>query len=271
MSTKISLKQLGNDILSLLNRTGISSLEKDITSNTICGAAGSGSFFPQGQTFTEFAEKILRKDITPTITTSFSNVGLKEIGTVINGTTMKLIITNLNAVTVPINEIKFYVNNSLVNSQQYVPGKSNYQYIYPNQISENTSVKAELVFCTNQKVSENGNFTFAYASYYGTTALSSISDAEASYLVISFSKNVNNTKTFTWKNIALNDEKFLYLYPKTLGTLYSIKDGNGFEQIHGYTKYEINITSPVNGDVIPYYGYLLTDAVTGSGFTQIYS
>ena len=68
MATKISLKQLGSDVLSLI-RSGGSSLEKDIVSNTNCGATPSGSKFPKGQTFTEFAEKLLRKDIIPTITT----------------------------------------------------------------------------------------------------------------------------------------------------------------------------------------------------------
>ena len=150
MATKISLKQLGEDVLKLIGKGGNSSLDKAITSNVVCGAAPLGTLFEEGQTFTEFAEKLLRKDITPTISTSFSGAGLKEVGTTINGTTMKLSITNLNAVTVPINEIRFYVNNTLVDSQSFVPGQSGYQYIYRNQISENTAVKAELMFNTNQ-------------------------------------------------------------------------------------------------------------------------
>ena len=60
MATKISVKQLGDDILALIGKGGGASLEKEIISNTVCGAAPSGTRFPQGQTFTEFAEKILR-------------------------------------------------------------------------------------------------------------------------------------------------------------------------------------------------------------------
>ena len=270
MATKISLKQLGEDVFKLIGKGGTSSLDKDIISNVVCGAVPSGTLFKEGQTFTEFVEKLLRKDITPTISTSFSGAGLKEAGTAVNGTTMKLSITNLSSVTVPINEIRFYINNSLVNSQSFVSEKPNYQYIYSNQIIENTSAKVELVYNTNQKISENGSFNFVHASYYGPTALSSISDAEVSSLAISFSKTIKSTKAFTWENITLNDERFCYMYPVSLGELASIKDGNGFSQIEGYSKFTANLTSPINGDIIKYYIYLLTDATTGSGFKQIY-
>lgn len=271
MATKISLKQLGDDVIKLIGKGGTSSLDKDITSNVACGAAPSGTLFKEGQTFTEFAEKLLRKDITPTISTSFSGAGLKEVGTTVNGTTMKLNITNLSSVTVSINEIRFYANNSLVNSQSFVPGQSSYQYIYSNQISENMTIKAELIYNTDQKVVGSGNFTFVYASYYGTTALSYISDLDATSLANIFAKNIKNTKSLTWENITLNDERFCYMYPASLGELTSIKDGNGFEQRTGYTLSIVDIVSPINRDIVSYYVYLLTDSATGSGFKQLYS
>jgi hypothetical protein len=270
MATKISLKQLGEDVLKLIGKGGNISLEKDIISNVVCGAAPSGTLFKEGQTFTEFAEKLLRKDITPTISTSFSGVGLKEVGTTVNGIIMNLCITNLNSVTVPINEVRFYVNNSLVNSQTFIQEQQNYQYIYSNEISENTSAKAELVYNTDQKVSGSGSFTFVYASYYGATTLSSISDVEASSLAALFIKSIKNTKSLTWENIILDDERFCYMYPSSFGLLTSIKDGNGFSQLEGYTKVTVNLTSPINGDIVPYYVYFLADSVTGSGFKQIY-
>lgn len=61
------------------------------------------------------------------------------------------------------------------------------------------------------------------------------------------------------------------MYPSSLGNLTSIKDGNGFSQMDSYTKYTVNLTSPVNGKTVKYYAYLLTDATTGTGFTQIYN
>ena len=39
MATKISLKQLGEDVLKLIGKSGNSSLDKAIMSNVVCGAA----------------------------------------------------------------------------------------------------------------------------------------------------------------------------------------------------------------------------------------
>lgn len=249
---------------------GSSTLEKNITSNVVIGAAPAGTLFPEGQTFTEFVEKIARKDITPTINTSFSNAGLKEIGTTVNGSLMSLNITNESSVTVPINQIRFYNGNNLLKTIDYVKGKSDYNFTYNQAITTNTTLKAELVYNGGTKINGTGKFEFVYASYYGATALSTMNSTQATALATLFTKNVKNTKALTWENITLNDERFCYMYPKSFGTLISIKDGNGFSQLEGYTKLEVNLTSPMNGDIVPYYVYLLTDATTGTNFKQIY-
>lgn len=92
-----------------------------------------------------------------------------------------------------------------------------------------------------------------------------------SNLLLTFAKDVKNTKAFTWDNITLNDEKFCYMYPASLSELSSIKDGNGFNQTDSYTKYTVKVTSPISGDVVQYYVYLLTDSATGIGFKQVYT
>ncbi len=249
---------------------GSSVLEKNITSNVVIGAAPAGTLFPEGQTFTEFVEKIARKDITPTISTSFGGAGLKEIGTTVNGSIMSLNITNLSSVTVPINQIRFYDGNSLLKTIDYVAGKSEYNFTYTQAITTNTTLKAELVYSGSSKVSGTGKFEFVYASYYGATTLSTINSSQATALATLFTKSVKNTRALTWENITLNDERFCYMYPKSFGALISIKDGNGFSQLEGYTRLEVNLTSPMNGDIVPYYVYVLTDATTGTNFKQIY-
>lgn len=273
MATKISLKQLGKDILDYIKNgggTGSGSLDKDITSNVVVGAAPANTLFPEGQTLTEFAEKILRKDITPTLNVNIANSGIKEVGTTINGTTITASIGNESQVTVPINEIKFYKGNTLLETKPYVKG-STYTYVYGDPITTNTTFKVELIYNTNSKIEKSGNFTFVYASYYGITQLSSLTDNNVGSLIPTFTKNVTDKKGLVWSNITLNDARFCYMYPRTYGTLASIKDGNNFEQLQSYTRYEINITSPINGDVVAYYAYLLTDSATGSGFKQTYA
>lgn len=271
MATKISLKMLAEDVLNLIKGGGGALLEKDITSNTVCGAAPSGTKFLTGTSFTEFAEKILRKDITPTISTSFSGTGVKEIGTSINGTTMTLSINNLSQVTVPINKIEFYLGNTLLDTQSFINNKAVYSYTYNGNINTNTTVKIILTYNTNQTAQGTGSFTFVYGSFYGPTNVSTIDSTIANGLISSFTKSIKNTKAFTWNNVTLNDERFCYMYPASYGPLASIKDGNGFDQMNGYTIYQVDITYPTNNNTVSYYVYLLTDSTTGTGFTQIYS
>lgn len=270
MATKINKKQLGQDVLDLISSGG-GALLKDIISNVTVGAAPSGTKFPEGQTLTEFAEALLRKDITPTIQTSFSGSGIKEIGTVVNGTTMTLKITNLAAITVPIDRIEFYMGNTLLDTQPFVSGTNTYTFVYNSTINTNSQAKAKLIYNTNSIAQGIGDFTFVYGSFYGPTKASFIDSAIANTLITSFTKSIKNSKALTWSNISVNDERFCYMYPASMGTLGSIKDGNGFDQTNGYTRYQVDITYPTNNEVVSYYVYLLNDPTTGSGFTQIYS
>lgn len=258
----------GTDYINLSSGGGV--LEKDITSNVTVGGANAGTLFNKGLNLTDFAEKILLKEITPTINTTFTNSGIKEIGTTINSSVVTLKITNESSVSVPINEVRFYNGTTLLKTLSYVKGKSEYVYNYNQNITTDTTLRAELVYNTNSKISGEGKFTFVYASYYGVTDLSTITDTDANTLATIFNKSIKNDKALTWDNITLDDERFCYMYPKSFGVLTSIKDGNGFSQMDGYTRLEVNLTSPVSGKTIPYYVYLLTDSATGMNFKQIY-
>lgn len=194
-----------------------------------------------------------------------------EVGTSINGTTMILKITNLAAVTVPINRVEFYIGTTLLDTQNFVAGQDTYQFIYSTPITANSKAKVKLVYNTNAVLEQNADFAFVYGSFYGTTTASFIDSAIMNGLIPTFSKNIKNTKAFTWDKITLNDERFCYAYPASMGLLSSIKDGNGFDQTQGYTRYQVDITYPTNSQVVSYYVYLLSEPTTGSGFKQIYS
>lgn len=255
--------------------SGDAVLAEKIVSNVACGAAPVSTTFPKDMTFTEFAKTILVKDVAPTITTSFTGTGTKEVGTTVNGTTMTLNITNNSSYTkaaYTIKEINFYVGNTKVNTQAYSATKATYTHTYSTAITTNTTVKAELVYNTNKTMSGTGTFEFIYAKFYGvikTTA--DMSDTLAQSLLSSLTKTLTKNKGFTYSNVTLDDERFCYMYPASYGMLTSIKDGNGFEQIDGYTPTAVTISYPTNNASVSYVVWTLDDPATGTGFTQIYS
>lgn len=268
---------------------GCCELEWDITSNKDCGAAPSKTFFKKGLTFTEFAEKILRTDIAPSINVSFTNTGIKECGYEIPSTLMKLNITNKSDVTYTINSANFYLDNSLVGTD--TGDKASFQYNYTTPIKSDVpkvfTPKAEVVYDTSKKSSAgNGTFQFVYASYYGMSNVGTITSAIANDIVSqwtvnntasaktltegTFSKRISASRAFDFNNVTLNDQRFFYMYPASLGALTNILDGNGFKYLDSYTVTTVSVTTP-NGQTVPYLVYLLTDPTTNTGLIQKYS
>lgn len=249
---------------------GDAKLKKEIISNADCGAAKAGTKFPEGQSFQSFAETLLRRDVAPTISTSFSGAGIKEVGTVVNGSTIILNITNPAAMTIKPTQIKFYVGSTLLETKNYIEGTNQYRYEYNKPITSNTTLKAELTYTGNKTVSGTGTFEFIYAKWVGVTR-SDLDATNISAFIATASKDLSKGRAKTWSNITLNDERFVYMYPKSYGMLTDIKDGNGFGQIDGYTPSMITIKYPTNNSNVDYYVWVLDDSATGSGFTQIYS
>ena len=243
--------------------SGDAFLTEDIISNVLVGAAPANTLFKKDTTFTEFAKKILLKEIAPTITFNATNSGLKEVGTSVSGSKLTTNITSLGTGT--ITSIEFYEGSNLLDTQSYVTGTNSYSFSYTNTITTNTTFKTIVYYTkadgTNSTINQTKSITFVYASYYGT--VSTLTPVEAD--IKSLNKSIKNTKAFTWNNITVTDERFCYAYPKSFGALTSIKDANNFEYIGSYTKSTIQI------DSVDYYLYVLTDPTTGSGFKQIYS
>ena len=130
----------------------------------------------------------------------------------------------------------FYSDGIIKNSSLGIP--------YPDNSVKEGSITSEAI-------------VKAYApSYYGPAC-----DVDLNNL----SKILNPTKKYTFNNITLNAERFIYAYPSSFGEITSIKDANNFEYINSYTKSKINFND------IEYLVYILTDPVSISGFKQIFS
>lgn len=101
----------------------------------------------------------------------------------------------------------------------------------------------------------------AYApSYYGVITNSTIGENDISLLTSRLASGKSFTNTFD-----LSEQRVVYLYPKSFGTLASIKDANNFDYINSYTR------TTLSNDGVEYYVYILTDPVTINDFKQIFN
>ena len=242
---------------------GDSKLIRNVKANVSAGAISSGDTVLKDTTFTEFVEKLLIKEVAPAISFTSSQSGVLEVGTTVTNPTLRLQINSLGTGT-PTN-INFYVGSTLVDTQPYVSGTNVYTYSYVGTITSTSSTKVTLDYNksdnTPATLTATKSYIFVYASYYGPISMATPTDTDVKALT----KNVKNTKAFTYNNIALNDEHICYAYPVSFGNLTSIKDANNFEYISSYTKYTMTI------DSVSYNVYVLTDPITATGFKQIYS
>ena len=101
----------------------------------------------------------------------------------------------------------------------------------------------------------------AYApSYYGV-----IDDDYVNEDIISnLNKVLNATNGYTI-NVSMKNQRSIFMYPSSFGTLSSIKDANNFEYINSYTM------STIEYKGVNYYVYILTDPVTITDFKQMFS
>ena len=117
----------------------------------------------------------------------------------------------------------------------------------------NTSIKAG-------SVSASGIIRAYALSYYGIINSSTITENDIS----SLSSRLSSSKSYTY-TVSLSEQRIIYMYPQSFGTLTSIKDANNFDYINSYTR----STLSYNG--VDYYVYILTDPVTITGFKQIFN
>lgn len=117
----------------------------------------------------------------------------------------------------------------------------------------NTSIKSG-------SVSASGTIRAYALSYYGVINSSTITENDIS----SLSSRLSSSKSYTY-TVSLSEQRIIYMYPQSFGTLTSIKDANNFDYINSYTR----STLSYNG--VDYYVYILTDPVTITGFKQIFN
>lgn len=228
-------------------------LEENVESNTAVGAASAGFKFPKNMTFTEFVKKISIKDILATLNFAITGAGLHKKGTTVNGSILTATLAALG--NVPIENIKFYCDNTELNTQNYVDGTTTYTETYSTAITTTTTFAAVVNQEEGKFVRKEQKITFVNPIYIGVvnTLTPTVADITAFPEMLKESQKGSYT-------VSMNDQRTCYAYPATLGNLTSIKDNNNFEYIGSFTK----TSDTINGET--YNIYVLTEPVTAQNF-----
>ena len=181
---------------------------------------------------------------------------------------------NVTKKTENIKEVRFYVNNVLVNTDTAHPngGLVSYTHTFasPTNTTFNVKIECEDIKGATSRVSANTNVYFVGKSYYGVVEDDGTSFAITESLIKGLSKTeVKIKKALTYKNINATFGRIVYAYPKNLpsgGALTSIKDqGTGWSVFDSYTSQEITI------DGITYLCYYMIDAGGFDGVTMVFA
>lgn len=224
-------------------------------------------------TLQEMFDMLLHPYEKPTMT-----LGINPAKTIYDKVTETLANITINAnvtkKTENIKEIRFYVDNVLVNTDTAHPngGLVSYTHTFtsPTNTTFNVKIECEDIKGATSKVSANTNVYFVGKSYYGVVEDDGTPFAITESLIKGLSKTeVKIKKALTYKNINATFGRIVYAYPKDLpsgGALTSIKDqGTGWSVFDSYTSQEITI------DGITYLCYYMIDAGGFDGVTMVFA
>lgn len=247
--------------------SGDATLESDVTSNLAVGAIASGTTLPQGTTFTEFAQKLLITEIAPTINFSISKSGNVEYG----GSYTETLTVSWTAkgTAKKIKTIAWYQGNTLLKTDTIdSTSTGSWTYTMGTATTDTTTFKAIITYVKSTdedaSVTKTASISFFYGKFYG--AVSDLNPSEAT--VEALTKVLGTSKGGTY-SFTTSASRICYAYPKSLGALTSIKDGNGFSLFDSFTRTEQTYTQ--NSTSVVYYRYVLTDPTTVSGYSVIFA
>ena len=242
-------------------------LTANVTSNTTVGAIASGTTLTAGMGFTEFVQKLLISEIAPTV-----NFSLSKSGNVVYGTsyteTLTVHVSNIGSAK-KIKTIAWYEGNTLLQTDTIDSTTTGtWTYVMSTATTDTTTFKAIVTYTKSDNVdtsvTKTASINFFYNKFYG--GVTSINPSEATVEALSTALGTGKGGTYSFTVTA---GRICYAYPKSLGALTSIKDGNGFSLFDSFTRTEQTYTQ--NSTSVVYYRYVLTDATTVSGYSVIFA
>lgn len=173
---------------------------------------------------------------------------------------------NVTKKTENIKEIRFYVDNVLVNTDTSHPngGLVSYTHTFtsPTNTTFNVKIECEDIKGATSKVSANTNVYFVGKSYYGCLPEGTTIDETSIKTLNTVLKKELKYKYSGITTTGTNLYHIVLCQPKEFGTITSVKDALNFEYIQDYTVRDIII------DGIDYTLMYLTNPVSVTDFLQ---
>ena len=218
-------------------------------------------------TLQEMFDMLLHPYEKPTMT-----LGINPAKTIYDKVTETLASITINAnvtkKTKNIKEVRFYVNNVLVNTDTAHPngGLVSYTHTFasPTNTTFNVKIECEDIKGATSKVSANTNVYFVGKSYYGCLPEGTTIDETSIKTLNTVLKKELKYKYSGITTTGTNLYHIVLCQPKEFGIITSVKDALNFEYIQDYTVRDIII------DGIYYTLMYLTNPVSVTDFLQDY-
>ena len=246
---------------------GSAALESDVTSNMAVGAIANGTTLTEGTSFTEFVQKLLITEIAPTIAFSISKSGNVAYGGSYTET-LTVNVSNMGTAK-KIKTIEWYEGSTLKKTDTIDSTTTgSWTYTMDTATTSTTTFKAIVKYTksndADDQQTKTASINFYFNKFYGGVADLNPSEATVEALTSALATGKGGTYSFT-----VSAGRICYAYPKSLGALSSIKDGNGFSLFDSFTRTEQTYTQA--GQSVAYYRYVLTDPTTVSGYNVIFA
>ena len=227
----------------------------DFVSNTVVGAIQKNTDL-SGKTSMEILKMALVSYVNPSATVSYSqtNTVLKK------GQTFDLTITVSGIVkgTNDVAELILIKDGTVLETIPYVAGTNSYEFSPITGINADCSFQIKVGDTQGKQYSTTKSYSFVDPYYIGAT--DGIPTADT---VVTLTELIE-AKSNKTKKVTAADQYVVYAYPTSYGSLTSIIDGNGFENLTDYTK----ISLTING--VAYNCYHTTGKKSMTDFSYTY-
>lgn len=236
---------------------------KNIPTYVEHGGIPIGTTF-NNKTLQEMFDMILYPYVSPTVFAQVltpGNGGTYEIGTLVSVTKIRV-----NATIKSNNLTKIDIvegSNIIATKTDGVSKGGTFDFVLNIAVRTNKYFTAKVYDDTGAVVSKNtGTFTFVHPIYHGSLSTDKTPTQEE---IKALTKHIESKGTKTYSFTA-NNQRFVFAYPKSYGTLSAIYDQNNFNVTSTFTIYTVPIQC-LDGSTVDYYVYV-SDKSTVTNFNN---